>query len=52
MATELICPVCEAEIPLDGDEKSGDLVLCSYCKGTFKIIRTEDKWILDEEFEE
>jgi len=30
MAIELTCPICDADIPLDGDEKSGDLVLCSY----------------------
>jgi len=52
MAIELTCPICEADIPLDGDEKPGDLILCSYCKITFKMIRAEDKWILDEEFEE
>ena len=52
MATELTCPICEADIPLDGDEKSGDLVLCSYCKSTLKMIKTQDRWVLDEEFEE
>ena len=52
MATELECPVCEADIPLDGDEKTGDLVLCSYCKSTFKIVKAKDKWLLDEDFEE
>jgi hypothetical protein len=52
MATELICPICEAEIPLDGDEKSGDLVLCSYCNMTFKIQRERDDWTLIEDFEE
>jgi hypothetical protein len=52
MATELQCPICEADIPLDGDEKTGDLVLCSYCKCTFKIVKAKDKWLLDEDFEE
>ena len=52
MATSLECPICEADIPLDGDEKSGDLVQCSYCKITLKILRTKDKWILVEDFEE
>jgi uncharacterized Zn-finger protein len=52
MATELICPICDAEIPLDGDEKSGDLVLCSYCSMTFKIRREKDDWTLVEDFEE
>jgi len=52
MVTELICPICEAEIPLDGDEKSGDLVLCSYCNMTLKILKEEDDWTLTEDFEE
>jgi hypothetical protein len=52
METSLECPICEADIPLDGDEKPGDLVLCSYCRATFKILRGKDKWILVEDFEE
>ncbi len=52
MADEFECPVCDADIPLDGDEKPGDLIQCSYCKVTFKILRKKDKLILSEEFEE
>ena len=52
MAEDLVCPICDADIPLDGDEKSGDLVMCSYCKTTLRIVKTMNKWILDEEFEE
>ena len=52
MPTELECPICDADIPLEGTEKPGDLVLCSYCKVTFKIISTKDKWILSDYFEE
>ncbi len=52
MAEELVCPVCDADIPLDGDEKSGDLVMCSYCKSTLKMVKTKSKWVLEEEFEE
>jgi len=52
MSVELECPICDADIPLEGHEKPGDLVQCSYCKVTFKVIRTKDKWILSEDFEE
>lgn len=52
MSTELSCPICEAEIPLDGDEKSGDLVLCSYCNMTFKMLKKQEDWTLVEDFEE
>jgi protein-arginine kinase activator protein McsA len=52
MAKELTCPICDAEIPLDGDETSGDLVLCSYCNMTFKMVKTMEDWTLTEDFEE
>ena len=52
MTEDLECPICDADIPLEGNEKSGDLVLCSYCKMTFKILRKKEKWILVEDFEE
>lgn len=52
MTADLQCPICEADILLDGDEKTGDLVLCSYCKTTFKMVKIRDKWVLDEYFEE
>jgi hypothetical protein len=52
MATDLQCPVCDADIPLEGDEKTGDLLLCSFCKVTFKMVKSKDKWILEDEFEE
>jgi hypothetical protein len=52
MSKYLECPVCEADIPLEGNEKSGDLILCSYCKVIFKLIRAKGKWTLTEDFEE
>jgi hypothetical protein len=52
MGNEMTCPICEADIPLDGDEKTGDLILCSYCKVTFKMVKAKDKWVLEDDFEE
>lgn len=52
IAKQMQCPICDADIPLDGDEKSGDLLLCSYCKMTLRILKKKDKWILEEDFEE
>jgi uncharacterized Zn-finger protein len=52
MAKEMICPICDADIPMEGDEKPGDLILCSYCKVTFKLLKRKDKWVLVEDFEE
>jgi uncharacterized Zn-finger protein len=53
MAVEIECPVCEAAIPLDNDERPGDLVQCSYCKEVFRLLHTKQKGLfLTEEFEE
>ena len=52
MSTELECPICDADIPLDGDEKPGDLIQCSFCKVTFKVFRKNEKWVLEEDFDE
>jgi hypothetical protein len=52
MAIELECSVCEADISLEGDERSGDLIMCSYRKGIFKLLGKKDKWTLMEELEE
>ncbi len=52
MIKDMVCPICDADIPMDGDEKPGDLILCSYCKVTFKLLKRKDKWVLVEDFEE
>jgi hypothetical protein len=31
MTPDLTCPVCQADLPLAGDEKKGDEVYCGYC---------------------
>lgn len=51
MSTELECPICDADVPLDGDETTGDLVLCSFCKVTFKLLKKKEKWVLVEDYE-
>jgi len=52
MSKELECPICEAPIPLEGDEETSDLITCSYCKMTFKLLRKKGDWALTEDFEE
>jgi len=52
MSIELECPICDADIPLEGDEKTGDLIVCSYCKVTFKMVKKKEGWVLDEDFDE
>lgn len=38
---ETSCPYCEAEIPLDGDEREGEEVYCSYCQMRLKLERID-----------
>jgi hypothetical protein len=52
MAVNLEFTICDSEIPLERDDKSGDVVQCSYCKEPLKLLKKPDKWILVEEFEE
>ena len=52
MSTELECPTCSADIPLEGNEEAGDLIVCSYCSMTFKLLKKKGEWILVEDFDE
>ena len=52
MVSEVECPCCDADIPLDGDEKAGELVVCSYCNMTVRLLKRKGDWILVEDLEE
>jgi uncharacterized Zn-finger protein len=49
---ETNCPYCEAEIPLEGNEKEGDEVYCSYCEMRLKLQRIDGQLEAIEEEEE
>ncbi|HBO84549.1 MAG TPA: sulfonate ABC transporter [Deltaproteobacteria bacterium] len=36
------CPTCDAEMPLTGDEKTGEEVYCPYCQTPLKLKRNKD----------
>ena len=36
---DLSCPVCQADIPLSGDEKKGDEVFCTFCGSPCKFSK-------------
>ena len=40
---EAICPYCEAEIPLEGNEREGQEVYCSYCQMKLKLEKIDGK---------
>lgn len=42
MARELACPICDADVPLTGDEKRGEEVTCSYCRAPLKVGGADD----------
>lgn len=43
---ELVCPYCEADVPLDSDISSGDEVYCSYCHCPVIAQKLDrDRWI-------
>ncbi len=48
---DLSCPVCQADMPLSGDEKNGEEVFCAYCGAPCKVQRDGDDEIeLEEDF--
>jgi DNA-directed RNA polymerase subunit RPC12/RpoP len=50
----LACPVCQADLPLAGDERPGDEVVCAYCGAPCRIKgRPDDEpkhWDVEEDF--
>ena len=40
---EVICPYCDAEIPLEGDEREGSEVYCSYCQMKLRLEERDKK---------
>jgi hypothetical protein len=51
MSRELACPVCNADVPMDGDEEPGAEVFCAYCRAPLKVAKGgEDEAELEEDF--
>lgn len=48
-APDLACPVCNADLPLAGDEKVGDDVFCAYCGAPIVLRAGEDESLLEPE---
>ena len=48
----LTCPMCDADVPVAGDEKIGSAIYCTYCQTPLKLRvkkGTEDLY-LEEDF--
>jgi hypothetical protein len=39
---ELSCPICQADVPLSGEEKPGDEVCCMYCGAPCRLVKKKD----------
>ena len=52
MQRDLTCPVCQADLPLAGDEQGGDEVFCTYCGAPCKVLRksSDDEIEIEEDF--
>ena len=50
----LSCPVCQADLPLAGDERPGEEVTCAYCGAPCRIKGRPDgdpkDWGVEEDF--
>jgi hypothetical protein len=49
---DISCPVCDADLPLRGDERPGEPVFCSYCRAPL-VLRPggeEDEVEAEEDF--
>ena len=33
------CPICNADVPMSGDERPGDVVYCAYCQAPLKVTK-------------
>jgi hypothetical protein len=49
---ELSCPICQADVPLSGDERPGDELFCDYCRAPLLLAgsKEDDELELEEDF--
>ncbi len=52
MAREATCPVCNANIPIEEDDRVGNFVYCSYCHTQLLIKKDKDEENEEVEVEE
>jgi DNA-directed RNA polymerase subunit RPC12/RpoP len=52
MAREATCPVCNANIPINDDDRVGNFVYCSYCNTQLLVKKDKDEENEEVEVEE
>lgn len=40
--SDLSCPICNADVPLTGDEKPGEEIYCPYCRAPLSLKGDSD----------
>jgi len=48
-APDLACPLCNADLPLAGDERAGDDLFCAYCGAPIVLRAGRDEQDLEPE---
>lgn len=50
--SDVSCPVCQADIPLAGDEPAGAEIYCTYCHAPCRLTKgaDDDDCELEEDF--
>ena len=38
----LLCPLCDVEVPMSGDEEPGEEIYCPYCETPLKLMKNKD----------
>ncbi len=46
------CPICNADIPLSGDEKPGEEVYCTFCSAPLLVKgeSSDDELLLEDDY--
>ena len=48
---DLECPICNADVPLSGEESPGEEVFCAYCRAPLTLSgKSDDDMELEEDF--
>jgi DNA-directed RNA polymerase subunit RPC12/RpoP len=53
---DLSCPICNADLPLNGDERQGDEIFCTYCGAPCRLAvkpkkqDAADKYMAEEDY--
>jgi len=46
----LLCPLCDAEVPVSEDDRAGDVVYCPYCQCPLRVRQKAESIYLTEDF--